>query len=342
MDVELQKGTITPADIAPGTSATAAIPGKAGAKSRRALRNRLSAPTTLEGPALEQLRKMRGAVADAQIKRPDVALGLPPGKNLRIVRDPSQLRTTALQFESAEPATSLTLRNTRQRGEMYLPEMDEYELKKINKNKTLRRAAQLPTLQHELGEFQQYLGKELTPFASHVGTIPNVREKLVALGDKDLQKELKTLRAWHPDDVLFEKLYKQVGGTPDAPIPLGGRQQKALDKLIARNSDKLSTEAKLFALHHASGKNMADKGKYAVPYLNKAMVAEYDAMAPSINRYIASQLQKPNAPVGTAGTRAWGARQAAKRTSVERKLSPTLRKFLGLRNKSQLGKLLRM
>jgi hypothetical protein len=225
------------------------------------------------------------------------------------------------------------LRNTRQRGEIYLPDEEEFELKKIQNNRKLREASKLPTLQHELGEFEQYLGKDLMPFGTHAGTNPNVREKFHLTGDPVMYKEFAKSRTNSPDDVLFEKLYRQVGGTPDNPIPLHGKQHAALNKQMLRRAGEFSPEAKLLGLHHASGKLLSDKGKYKVPYVTSEALNDYEAAVPNIRRYVQTQTRMlPAAAKSRKISETIHKRLVGHEQAVRDAVSRRLLRFLGLRS----------
>lgn len=340
LDRELQKGTITPADVVPGTSPRAAQPGATGAPARRGMRNKLVAPSSAPPEQLERLREMRARLAQAQMKRPDVALGLPSGKNLRVVQDAAKMRTPAATMGGSADTVgpSLWLRNTRQRGEMFMPQNEEFELQKVQRSPKLRAASKLPTVQHELGEFEQYLGKDLLPFSTHVGTNPNMREKFHTTGDPVIHKEFATARANSPDDVIFEKLYRQMGGTPDSPLPLHGRQHAALNKQMAQRASEFSPEAKLTGLHHASGKLVADKGKYNVPYVTPEALQDYESAAPKIKSYLQGQANAlPTAAKSPNAARTLGAITKGREQAVQDAVPKRLLKFLGLRSPSQLS-----
>ena len=89
-------------------------------------------------------------------------------------------------------------------------------------------------LQHELGEAQvaDSTGQK-SPFASHLGSRPNMMEQLAARGDPEALAELAKVRAKYPSDARFMKLYKQHGGLPGRPLPVGGRDERNLESAMA-------------------------------------------------------------------------------------------------------------
>lgn len=108
------------------------------------------------------------------------------------------------------------------------------------------------TLHHELGEAEERalgLGKPgVMPHASHAGLRPILREDLATFSSPEGQRDNLAIRsgqyggALNPenDNALVRALKKQVGATPNAPIPLEGKQHRALEGLLQKNVDRLS------------------------------------------------------------------------------------------------------
>lgn len=108
------------------------------------------------------------------------------------------------------------------------------------------------TLHHELGEAEERalgLGKPgIMPHASHAGLRPLLREDLATFSSPEGQRDNRALRsgqyggALNPenDNALVRALKKQVGATPNAPVPLEGKQHRALEGLLQKNVDRLS------------------------------------------------------------------------------------------------------
>lgn len=110
-------------------------------------------------------------------------------------------------------------------------------------------AARRAVLAHEIGEAEHLKSGKIAPFATHLGTRPNVRERLLAVGDPDLTDDIEHVRRYgDPDDTLVWKKMKQVGATADAPIPLAGKQHRALDRWVANSAHKLSPDARAKAV----------------------------------------------------------------------------------------------
>lgn len=101
------------------------------------------------------------------------------------------------------------------------------------------------TLRHELGESQELLGSgKIHPFSSHAGPTPILQEQHALLGDPEAQHAFQRLRQSNPADAHVQGLIKRVGGTPNAPLPLGGKQHRALERLIAADASHIGEHAR--------------------------------------------------------------------------------------------------
>jgi hypothetical protein len=108
---------------------------------------------------------------------------------------------------------------------------------------TLNRAA----LDHEVGERMQAINakqKGIHLHASHLGVEPILRENQIARGDPEAVGTLQKLRHQHPDDKLVNKMTRQLGHHPDSPLPVGGRHQRKLEKMLEDSSSKLAPHTK--------------------------------------------------------------------------------------------------
>jgi hypothetical protein len=133
--------------------------------------------------------------------------------------------------------------------------------------------------EHELGEAALMSRKSpspVAPFASHLGTDPIIRENLTMHGDPDAQKLMGGLRQGHGDDAYVQKLIRQAGGTPDAPLPLHGRQHAAVDRRLAATPEHLDMQTRMRALKFNE--------KYPVSYIPRDM--------PSPKQELVSALRK--------------------------------------------------
>lgn len=106
------------------------------------------------------------------------------------------------------------------------------------------------TTQHEIGEARTLVGApgtRMVPHASHLGVEPTLRENLALLGDPTAQRIFGALRKGNPDDARVKRLIAQMGGTPDAPIPLDSRRSRALEKQLTTRPELLSDNARAIA-----------------------------------------------------------------------------------------------
>jgi len=122
--------------------------------------------------------------------------------------------------------------------------------KAVPSDKTTGRAI----LGHELAERQEMArsgthGVHL--HASHMGVRPILEENMHARGDPGSVKALQAVRRGHPDDALVARLSKQIGHHPDAPLPIGGKHERALEKRLAASSGQLHGGTKLKTIQGA-------------------------------------------------------------------------------------------
>lgn len=115
--------------------------------------------------------------------------------------------------------------------------------------------------QHELGEAEHFTtGEGILPNASHAGVRPIVRENIAAMGDPEAVEHLSKARKFHADDALTQKYIRSVGGTPDSPIPIGGKQERAVERMLANKPKAISRQGRL------KGLQFRDAGMH-VPYV---------------------------------------------------------------------------
>ena len=104
------------------------------------------------------------------------------------------------------------------------------------------------TLDHEIAEALERKHQGGTRrLASHNGPGPLVAERHGLVGDPAAFEEYKEMRAGHranPDDRLIWKKMKQMGATPDRPMPVGGKAHRSLNRWLDRNADMLSSDAR--------------------------------------------------------------------------------------------------
>lgn len=232
---EIAKGTIARGDVTPG------VPGGTGfgMLERAASRSRLAAPAPVQPAALQQRRDLNGKLYEAQKARPGDAMGL------------RRVKTINSNAAYATPAMGGYVIGMPERGAGHSPPLPV--------ENTVNRAV----LQHEFGEVNTMSGGVVRPVATHAGVEPILREHLHARGDPQAIDILNESRL-HPDEDIVQKAIKQVGGTADAPLAIGGRQQRAVEKILDRNVSKLAPATRLRAVF--------DSTHNQVPYLPKSPV----------------------------------------------------------------------
>lgn len=112
--------------------------------------------------------------------------------------------------------------------------------KRHGQDSTLNRAI----LEHELGEKNVMSGKIRHDHASHAGVEPILRENLILKGDHEAAGTMQAVRRSGHDDALVQRLVKQVGGTPESPLPVGGRHQRALERRLEANAGNLAKDTR--------------------------------------------------------------------------------------------------
>jgi len=345
LERELIKGTVLPSEVVPGTSQRAAISGISGAPGRRHIRRVLQRGSPVESLLkLRRLRKLRALLFEVHKKYPVFVVSLPATKQIRVTGNPKEIRTPLDQLGEfpEKSVTMCNVRNTRRSAEIYFPDSDEPFLKYINKDALAKAALKLVSLQHELGEAVEYMHKKIIPFSTHNGPEPLIREKLYSMGDPGLQAEVCTWRTGK-DDQLFEKLYKQVGGTPDRPVPLNGKAHRALERLLVRNVDKISTIARADALDRAAGCSVGDRGKYHIPYIPKQAIKDFRVISDDLLKIYTLRAPTPRHKHGRRPRHLSSSelkRYNAAKNRIYKKITPAILEACGANSASHLLKIL--
>ncbi len=245
---EIAKGTITRDDVVPGlaTNTGATAP-------RTQTRSALAAPAPVAPDALKKRRELNWMTYEMQKMKPEIATGF---KNVRTLAGSVE----GVPGGAARPEGSgFLVAAPRHMGKNLRDTVDGMEGKlREPVDDTLNKAM----LQHEFGEVSALRGGVLRPHSSHAGVEPVLREQLHLQGDPEAVNIMQRIREGHPDDRMLQKIIRQVGGTADAPLAVGGRQQRAVERVLDRNATKLTPGARLGAL--------ADRAVgYKVPYIPK-------------------------------------------------------------------------
>lgn len=251
LDKEIAAGRLRYSDVMPGIpdsyQGSEAEPGL-----KRWLRDQMSAPAEVAPEALARRRALNQKLYAARFAHPDVPgvtmqkklmPGLGAGMVVNQVFAPEESARFARTLEKPYgPYRAL--------GSTLHPALPKHLLtESAPQDATMNRAI----LEHELGEANT-MHRATTrkgmaaPFASHLGSEPIIRENLAALGDPAAQAAIAQMRQRHPDDAYVQRLIRQAGGTPDAPIPLHGRQHRAIEAALAKHPEQLAQQTRSKAL----------------------------------------------------------------------------------------------
>lgn len=95
----------------------------------------------------------------------------------------------------------------------------------------------LPLLEHELGEAsllrRAARGEKMRPYSTHLGVEPHARQDVHYLGDPEMfKRQYGGLgESNSPAEQTVNAIKRRIGVTPNRPMVLGGRQEKAFNKL---------------------------------------------------------------------------------------------------------------
>lgn len=276
---EISSGNITRGDVTPGI---VNLPGPLGAASRKATRSQLSAQASVAPEQIAKARALSQKLYTAQAAHPEsqgvggysVVKQLAP--NAGAAMDPDWGAKGQTGYIYAPETAGQYLRTMRdakgpedtlRAAGATLSEGDakRFLTKRIPMDATLNHAV----LQHELGEGAEAKKPMVRPFATHLGPEPIIRENLAGRNDPEAAALIGKVRQGHREDVLIQRAVRQAGGTPNAPIPLGGRQHRAVERILDRNVAQLSstTRQKALDLGALTGKTVG----YVPPQAAKTM-----------------------------------------------------------------------
>lgn len=250
---EIASGGLSRGDVTPGVPN---LPGPANVVSRKMTRDQLRAPAEVGPGALERTRVLNDKLYRTQVPQagqyvpglygstaisPGNVAGFLGTNGVKVPEESGQfmrglggstvdrLKGTVGAMSSAKGDPTLL--------RQLLPERAPVD-------RTLNYAAG----QHEIGEGAEFARGVFRPNASHLGVEPILRENIAIKGDPEAVRAMSNLRSVHPDDRLVQKAIRQVGGTPDAPLALGGRQQRAVERIVDRNASQLASASRMKAV----------------------------------------------------------------------------------------------
>jgi hypothetical protein len=166
---------------------------------------------------------------------------------------------------------------------------------------------------HELGEKAQYGASRAgdisaRALASHIGETPNLAERIPLFQHPEANEIFDKLRASNPDDAFTQKMMKRFGHTPGAPIPLGGRQHRALAEAALKyypkeyGAKQFRNTGKFPAWHEAMEKALKGKLPPGMEIMKPAPTTYSSPGAASAARKVQSAMQSleqhaPSSPV---------------------------------------------
>jgi hypothetical protein len=266
---ELAKGTLGAAEKA-RLRIPQAAEGMLDNRTIQKVRNRLFRPTTdLNAAQLARHRQMRGLQTQAIVPRhgkfipqgleesPVGPAGVLSG-NLLMKPSPSkELATYGEQFgKHFQPASTHRAANTLDNATLH-HELTEQAMSQGSSNLLRAKGHEemgdrlTPRLQSQLSPVQEVLegspaeeiGRGLQPvtnaapqhyepkpFASHLGPAAIMAESQQAYRDPAALRVQARMRSTTPDEQAMAAKVKQYGGTPSAPLPLGGKAHRKLDE----------------------------------------------------------------------------------------------------------------
>lgn len=256
VDREIRAGRLQYHDIDPAIPA-GPMPRVLEPVAKQRTRALLSAPAPVDPDTLARRRALNERVHSAQLAASGENLGLPgtkienkffPGMGPATAPDLPGGGVVHPRVFSSEKAGPLVREMASGGLGPYRALRGTFKPETLTSSHPMDATLNRGVLQHELGEAAELGKKTIAPFASHLGPEPILREQLHVMGDPEAIGVMAKARRMNPDDHMVQKMVRQVGGTPDSPIPVGGRQHRALDRLLAGSGTKLSPAARMKSL----------------------------------------------------------------------------------------------
>lgn len=294
LDKEVAKGTVSYRDVVPGAGQ------EKGLKTLTGVRAKMREPAPVSEVQLGRTQEMKGRLYEAQarvgLRQGGAALGVPEAR--RVIQKPmpgmgpATLGVPGVSggLVLAPPSAGRFLRGVAgpkaDPGRTMQSTMAAWHPLKgkqleagfLPKPAKVDPSLNLAVLQHELGEaatlgrMQKKLkgqpgGVAAQPAASHFGPEPIIRENLALQGDPKAMGIMAKLRRKDEGDVTLQKAIRQAGGTPDAPLAVGGKQQRAVEKILSqrmRGGAGAGAQGRQTALKLVSSRGTGALG-YSVP-----------------------------------------------------------------------------
>lgn len=256
---EISAGNITRSQVAPSV-----IDGL-GPISRKMTRDQLYAPAPRTEASVEKSRNLRDRLYGSEIKQHGpAALKMPP-QGPGITTDLFGNAQVGVPPDSGQYARTMASGPLRSNALAFLhksaPHTGAYQ-KALLPREGVDRALNHAILGHEVAErdlHNQPAGTAIRPVASHLGVRPLLAEKMRLVGDSEAMKHMSAIRQ-DRDNALLERLIRRAGGRPDAPLPMEGRHERALNRMLDQSAGELHPFTRFM--------NMKQSGKGAnIPYV---------------------------------------------------------------------------
>lgn len=252
---EIAKGTLSRDQIVPGLEEHQNLFADHGQDTtKRLTRNLLTAPAPVDPQALARRRAMANHQFNVQRRIGEYS----PGQTATML--PNNLPPTTTAYKGQQPIITVGDDAAKyiNNAESFTPKgiiakLTNRVAPQVSLLRSMKAIEQLPDqahdptlrkaiLQHEFGEANATNKDTVRPFASHVGAEPILRENMAIAGDPDAVAAVQRARAINPEDAMMQKLIRRAGGTPDAPLPLGGRHERAIARMQDRAGAALLTQ----------------------------------------------------------------------------------------------------
>ena len=320
---EIASGNIRRADVVPGL---VVAPGAGNGRVKIRTREELSAPAVRGESELASTRALAAKKFQAQAMNVG-SVANPPRIPTEVIGSPPGVGTLSITHPVFDDGGTIT----GAQGIILLPEGPGQKLRNnlINRSKLPWSAGPSSDavldhalLQHEVGELAEagrhgpWAGERSgLGYNKHHGLEPTLRENLATTGDPEAQRVMAKLRESWLEDSRVQKLIKQVGGTPDSPIPLGGKQHRALERRLlalkatgpkwAGRLSKLAFETSMYdsGMSPPRTNQVSQIPSFRVPSLRKPFeIPEKNASMAVTPMGRAHAAQRVGLPHSTAGT----------------------------------------
>jgi hypothetical protein len=271
---EIAAGNITRQGIDP-SALPGELPGILNIPQRKSTRQALAAPTEQSAESLARNRQMAGHLYRAQAPHHEVVQQFHPGTGPAtavgtgtVLSPPSAGRFAQRAAEGPVGMLRATVGTFGNIPGAH-PKIKQIADRALGAAGPADATLTHAIMRHELGERAVAGSGTIRPFASHLGVTPILEEQMAMRSDPVAQTVVGKIRT-NPDDALVQRAIRQVGGIGDRPLAIGGRQERAVNRILDRNVSKLTPAARGAAIKFEPLMAMAGKSSN-IGYLPKDM-----------------------------------------------------------------------